>query len=79
MATIAAPAGTPRLLPAPAKLVAVELASDSAPVPVALVMALVALATARDCVAATEATEAMDEEAAARRGSAAPQYDVTVF
>lgn len=73
MATMAAPAGTPKLLPAPAKLVGVELASDSEPVPVALVMALVALATARDCVAATLATEAMDEEAAARRGSAAPQ------
>jgi hypothetical protein len=73
MATIAAPAGTPRLLPAPASLLGVALASESVLVPVALVMALVALATARDCVAATLATEAMDEDAAARRGSAAPQ------
>jgi hypothetical protein len=81
MATMAAPAGTPKELPAPWKLLAVALGadSDSDPVPVALAAALVALAAARDCVAATLATEAMDEEAAARRGSAAPQYEVTVF
>jgi hypothetical protein len=46
MATMAAPAGTPKELPAPSKLVAVALGadSDSDPVPVALAMALVALA-----------------------------------
>lgn len=40
---------------------------------------LVLVAEAWDCVAATLATEAMELEAAARRGSAALQYEVTVF
>ena len=51
-----------------------------APVPVGVVLAsLVCEGVECDCVAATLATEAMELEAAARRGSAALQYEVTVF
>lgn len=81
---------TPFALAAPAKLVAVVLAALSDALPVAeedfppddeepVAEAVEAAVLAWLWVAATLATEAMDEEAAARRGSAALQYEVTVF
>jgi hypothetical protein len=80
IATIAAPAGTPKLLASPWKLLAVALAALSAAVPVELPVAVaLAAVEACDCVAATLATEAMEAEAEARRGAAAWQYEVTVF
>ena len=83
MATTAAPTLTPFALPAFLLSVlnddAVGEADLSALVPVGVDSALVFVAAACDCVAATLATEAMELEAAARRGSAALQYEVTVF
>jgi hypothetical protein len=77
IATKAAPAGTPKLPASPWKLLAVALAALSAAEPVAFSKLPVAVADAAveawDCVAATLATEAMDAEAEARRGSAAWQ------
>jgi hypothetical protein len=79
MATKAAPTGTPKLPASPWKLLAVALAALSAAEPVAFSKLPVAVAVADaaveawDCVAATLATDAMDAEAEARRGSAAWQ------
>jgi hypothetical protein len=73
IATIAAPAGTPKLAASPWKLEAVG-AALSAAVPVELPVAVAEAAVeAWDCVAAILATEAMEADAEARRGSAAWQ------
>lgn len=72
--TSAAPAGAPNAATAPFVLNGLEASP-----PVVEAVGLAVLSAGLDCVAATEATEAMDAEADARRGAAAPQYEVTWF